>query len=209
MNNKQKTYRLVLAAVFTALIIVMSFTPLGYLRVGFVSISFMTIPVALGAILLGPVYGAYFGLLFGITSFIQCFTGDLFGAMLVAISPVLTAIMCIIPRILIGLLSGLIFVGIKKTAKNDIGAFLTSSLSAPLINTLLFMGSMMLFFYNNPEFHTGLEGLGIMGYNSFLSLVWLMVGTNGVIEFFVCGIIGFALAKSLRHVLLKNNVLSK
>ena len=83
MNNKQKTYKLVLAAVFTALIIVMSFTPLGYLRVGFVSISFMTIPVALGAVLLGPAYGAYFGLLFGITSFIQCFTGDLFGAMLV------------------------------------------------------------------------------------------------------------------------------
>lgn len=205
MNNKQKTQKLVLAAVFTALIIVMSFTPLGYLRIGFVSISFMTIPVALGAILLGPVYGAYFGLLFGITSFIQCFTGDLFGAMLVGISPVFTAVMCIIPRTLIGLLCGLIFLGIKKASKNDIGAFLTSSLSAPLINTLLFMGSMMLFFYNNPAFHTGLEGLGITGYTNIFSLLWIMIGTNGIIEFFVCGIVSFALSKSLSTVFQKYN----
>ncbi len=205
MNNKQQTQRLVLAAVFTALIVVMSFTPLGYLRVGFVSISFMTVPVALGAILLGPAYGAYFGLLFGITSFIQCFTGDVFGAMLVGISPVFTAVMCIIPRTLIGLLCGLIFKAIKKASKNDIGAFLTAGLSAPLINTLLFMGSMMLFFYNNPAFHTGLEGLGIMGYNNLLSLIWIMVGTNGIIEFFVCGIISFALSKSLSTVFKKYN----
>ena len=205
MNNKQQTQRLVLAAVFTALIVVMSFTPLGYLRVGFVSISFMTVPVALGAILLGPAYGAYFGLLFGITSFIQCFTGDVFGAMLVGISPVFTAVMCIIPRTLIGLLCGLIFAAIKKASKNDIGAFLTAGLSAPLINTLLFMGSMMLFFYNNPAFHTGLEGLGIMGYNNLLSLIWIMVGTNGIIEFFVCGIISFALSKSLSTVFKKYN----
>ena len=203
MNNKQKTYKLVLAAVFTALIIVMSFTPLGYLRVGFVSISFMTIPVALGAVLLGPAYGAYFGLLFGITSFIQCFTGDLFGAMLVGISPVLTAVMCIIPRTLIGLLSGLIFTAIKKAAKNDIGAFLAASLSAPLINTLLFMGFMMIFFYNNPAFHTGLESVGITGYENLPQLLWIMIGTNGIIEFFVCGIIAFALSKSLSSVLLK------
>lgn len=205
MNNKQQTQRLVLAAVFTALIVVMSFTPLGYLRVGFVSISFMTVPVALGAILLGPAYGAYFGLLFGITSFIQCFTGDVFGAMLVGISPVFTAVMCIIPRTLIGLLCGLVFTAIKKASKNDIGAFLTAGLSAPLINTLLFMGSMMLFFYNNPAFHTGLEGLGIMGYNNLLSLIWIMVGTNGIIEFFVCGIISFALSKSLSTVFKKYN----
>lgn len=203
MNNKQQTRNLVLAAVFTALIIVMSFTPLGYLRIGFVSISFMTIPVALGAILLGPWYGAYFGLLFGVTSFIQCFTGDLFGAMLVGVSPVLTAVMCIIPRILIGLLSGLIFVGIKKASKNDIGAFLTAGLSAPLINTVLFMGFMMAFFYNNSAFHTGLESLGITGYNSVFNLLWIMIGTNGIIEFFACGVIAFALSKSLSTVLLK------
>ncbi len=204
MNNKQKIYKMVLAAVFTALIIVMSFTPLGYLRVGFVSISFMTIPVALGAILLGPWYGAFFGLIFGITSFIQCFTGDLFGAALVGISPVFTTITCIVPRTLIGIFCGLIFLCIKKaSAKNDIGAFLTASMSAPLINTALFMGCMMLFFYNNPAFHTALEGLGITGYTNIFTLLWIMIGTNGIIEFFVCGIVSFAVSKSLNSVFSK------
>ncbi|MBR6534511.1 MAG: ECF transporter S component [Clostridia bacterium] len=195
MNSQQKISNMVLAAVFTALIIVMSFTPLGYLRVGFVSISFMTIPVAIGAILLGPVYGAYFGLLFGITSFIQCFTGDLFGASLVAINPAFTAVMCIIPRICIGLVCGFIAKAIKKS----VPAFLTASMCAPLTNTALFMGFMMILFYNNPEFHTSLASLGIAGYTNLWSLLWIMIGVNGIIEFFVCGIVSFGIASPLSH----------
>lgn len=202
MKSNKAIYKMVLAAVFTAIIIVMSFTPLGYLRVGFVSISFMTIPVALGAILLGPYYGAFFGLLFGVTSFIQCFTGDLFGAALVAISPALTAVMCIVPRILVGLLCGFIAKAIKK----DIPSFLTASMSAPLLNTLFFMGFMMIFFYNNPEFHTSLEGLGITGYVNVWHLLWIMIGINGIIEFFVCGLVSFGIANPLSRAFRKTQL---
>ena len=54
VKNKEKIYKLSLAAVLTALIFVMAFTPLGYLKVGVVSITFLTIPVVIGAIIGGP-----------------------------------------------------------------------------------------------------------------------------------------------------------
>ena len=38
----------------------------------------MTIPVVIGAMILGPAGGAVLGLVFGLTSFYQCFAGDPF-----------------------------------------------------------------------------------------------------------------------------------
>ena len=47
----------------------------------------MTVPVAVGAIILGPKGGAICGLAFGITSFMQCFGMGAFGTMLFSINP--------------------------------------------------------------------------------------------------------------------------
>ena len=63
--------RLVLTALLTALIIVMAFTPLGYLKAGAIEITFITIPVIIGAVLLGTVDGLFLGDVFGITRIIQ------------------------------------------------------------------------------------------------------------------------------------------
>ena len=73
MKQNQKTKNIALMGILSALLLLMAFTPLGYLKVGAISISFLMIPVALGAIALGPVAGAALGTLFGITSFAQCF----------------------------------------------------------------------------------------------------------------------------------------
>ena len=79
VKNKEKIYKLTLTAMLTALIFVMAFTPLGYLKIGAVSITFITIPVVIGAIVGGPSVGTVLGLMFGATSFIQCFGTDAFG----------------------------------------------------------------------------------------------------------------------------------
>lgn len=86
-NNSVKIRKMVILAMLTAVIILMTFTPLGYLKLPFVEISFLMLPVALGAILLGPVAGAILGTVFGITSFIQCFGASALGAMLLSINP--------------------------------------------------------------------------------------------------------------------------
>lgn len=55
-------------AILIAIMIILAFTPLGYLKFGLIEITLMVIPVAVGAIVLGPLCGAILGGVFGITS---------------------------------------------------------------------------------------------------------------------------------------------
>ena len=71
-NNKFTTAQLTLLGLMIAILLVMSYTPLGYLNIGPLAISFNVIPVAISAIVLGPVGGAVAGGVFGLTSFLQC-----------------------------------------------------------------------------------------------------------------------------------------
>ena len=57
MKN-EKTYELVLTALFTAIIIIMAFTPLGYIPLVVINATIIHIPVILGALFLGPKKGA-------------------------------------------------------------------------------------------------------------------------------------------------------
>ena len=49
-KTSKKVLLLTQTAILTAIIFLMSFTPIGYLKVGFVEITFLVIPVAVGAI---------------------------------------------------------------------------------------------------------------------------------------------------------------
>ena len=71
-SKRMDTRRMVLLAMLSGILLMMSFTPLGYLNIGPLAISFNMIPVAIGAIALGPVGGLILGGVFGITSFLQC-----------------------------------------------------------------------------------------------------------------------------------------
>ena len=127
-THSQKTLFMVELALMVAIIFIMAFTPLGYFQTMGLSITFLTVPVAVGAIILGPKGGAICGLAFGITSFMQCFGMGAFGTMLFSINPLGTAITCIIPRVLEGLLCGLIFQALHKNMKN--GAYCKSCMPA-------------------------------------------------------------------------------
>jgi len=60
MKN-EKTYELVLTALFTAIIVLMAFTPLGYIPLVVINATIIHIPVILGALFLGPKKGAFLG----------------------------------------------------------------------------------------------------------------------------------------------------
>ena len=90
-THSQKTLFMVELALMVAIIFIMAFTPLGYFQTMGLSITFLTVPVAVGAIILGPKGGAICGLAFGITSFMQCFGMGAFGTMLFNINPLGTA----------------------------------------------------------------------------------------------------------------------
>ena len=51
MNRNQKTHTLVQLSLLTAIILVMAFTPVGYLKIGALSISFLMIPLVIGGMI--------------------------------------------------------------------------------------------------------------------------------------------------------------
>ena len=92
----------------------MAFTPIGYIKTAGLEITLIVVPVAVGAVTLGPTAGAILGGVFGITSFIQCFGMSQFGALLLGINPFLTFLVCVPTRILMGWLTGLIIMDYEK-----------------------------------------------------------------------------------------------
>lgn len=188
-TRRQKTVSLAVNAMLTAIIVLMAFTPLGYLTVGPVKMTLIMIPVAVGAITMGPATGAFLGLVFGITSFVQCFGLDPFGTTLMGINPIFTFVMCMIPRILMGYLCGLIFKGIARL--NKAAAYITASLSAAILNTFFFMTALILFF-GKSEYIMSFRG----ELNVFAFLI-AFVGINGLCEIIACGIIGAPVAAGL------------
>ena len=69
--QKAKYLNFVLLALFAAITVLLGLTPLGYIPLPFIKLTIIHIPVILGAILLGPKYGAALGFLFGLTSLLN------------------------------------------------------------------------------------------------------------------------------------------
>ena len=195
MNNTHasRTRYLVELALMVTIIFVMAFTPLGYFQTMGLSITFLTVPVAVGAIILGPKGGAICGLAFGITSFIQCFGMSAFGTLLLGVNPVFTFLVCVPTRILDGWLTGLIYKGLKKTKIPSAGSVTLASLCCPLLNTTFFMGTLVTLFAGTMREQFGMTKV--------IPFIAAFVGVNGVVEAIVCFVIGTAVSMALKKAL--------
>lgn len=189
--------RFVRLAILVAVMLLFALTPVGYIKVGAIEITLMVLPVAIGAITLGPLAGTLLGAVFGITSFLQCLgipSVSAFGSAVFAINPYFTAVMCIIPRVLVGLLTGLLFKATMKNQKPSIWKFALSSLCAPLSNTILFVGSFLILFSNTDFFRDLLANLG-QGY--LLPFIAAFVGINGLVEIGVAMLVALPITRVL------------
>lgn len=188
--RRRKTLFLAQNAILTALIVLMAFTPIGYLQIGVVKMTFIMIPVAVGAITLGEKSGAFLGLVFGITSFIQCFGLDLFGTTLFGINPLYTFIMCIVPRVLMGYLCGVIYKLVARKKKKF--ALVFASFLAPVLNTTFFMSLLLLFFGESDYI------MGIRNGAELLPFLVAFVGLNGVMEIVTTTVIAPPVASAVK-----------
>lgn len=192
MNRSEKVHKITLTAILMAIILVMAFTPLGYLRVGIVSITFLAIPVVIGGIVLGPGYGGLLGIVFGLTSFAQCFGMDPFGTALMGLSFWKTLVVCLVPRYLIGLFAGLLYPALRKLDRSGILAAAGTALVGALTNTVFFVGMVILFFKN-----TYFGGSGVW------EIIMLFFSVNVVLEAIVCSVVGAGLSKVLLRFVIK------
>lgn len=110
-------------------------------------------------------------------------------------SPVSTFILCFVPRLLVGLLTALVFKTMMKACKNNNSVpCATASLCCPLFNTLLFVGSFILLFMKTDIF-SGLYTQSAA--NSIAAFFVWFVGLNGLIEAIAGFIIATAVSKAL------------
>ena len=101
-------------------------------------------------------------------------------------------------RILVGLLTGLIFRGIHRIDRTKTISYFIGGLLAPVLNTALFMGYIVLFFYQTEFVQNMVTKLGASGP---LMLIVLMVGVQGLVEAATGLIIGGGVTKAVAHAL--------
>lgn len=156
MNKKKllTTKQLVMLGLLAALVLIFSSTPLGTLPLGPLSITLNMIPVAIAAIVVGPIGGCIIGAVFGTYSFLQAMGIGVpsgMGILTFEISPILTFVQRFVSRALTGLLLGYVYRGVRKLCNATI-AFFATGFCAALLNFVFFMGFLALCFGSNPTF---------------------------------------------------------
>ena len=150
-KNSQLVKKLVGLATLTALVFVLQYFS-GYIKFGSVSITLALVPIAMGAILYGPLAGFFLGAFMG---FIVILAPDT-QAVFMPVNAAATIILCLLKSGLAGLAAGFIFklfahFGKKTENENKAKALfatgmIVSALIVPLINTSLFILGATLFF---------------------------------------------------------------
>lgn len=212
MNKKSKYGDFVLMALFTAIILVLAFTPIGYIRVGLISATLIHIPVIIASIVLGPKRGAVLGGIFGLTSFIMNFmTPSVLSFVFNPFFPVpgtphgnpLAIIICFVPRILVGVVPYYVYKLIRKMAKKEYLPLLIGGVAGSLTNTVLVMGLIYIIFKSAYATATGMNPSAVTA--AILGVVFM----NGMPEAIVAALITTAVCKPLLHLKGKNTVQEK
>ena len=192
-SNKFTTSQLTILGLMAGILFLMAYTPLGYLNIGPLAVTFNVIPVAICAVVLGPTGGAVAGAVFGLTSFLQAMgiggTSAL-GAALFQINPFLSAVQCFVPRILDGLLIGFIYRGMRKKTNVYASCAVTGFFSA-FLNTLFFMTALVVMFGNTEVIQN------LMGGRNVIIGCCMMVGVNAISEMVSSTIIKAAVGTAL------------
>lgn len=212
-NTSKKTLGLVQIALFTAIIFMLAMVPgLGYIPLGVIRATTIHIPVIIGALILGPKKGAVLGGAFGLTSFINntinptvtsfVFSPVLGAQMQGALGALKSILICFIPRILIGVVAYFVYRLIRKAMKNRpfsmTIALAGAGVAGSLTNTLLVMNLIYLLFGNA---YASVKG---MSYQALYGFIMTIIGTNGIPEAIVAGILVTAIGK----VFLKSRILN-
>ena len=198
----KNTKTLTRVALLVAIELVMKLVGLGSVPVGPLYMSFLTLPIAVGAITMGPAVGALLGAVFGAVSFYDAITGAsaMTGA-LFQVSPVNTFILCVGMRVLMGLCVGLIFNAIKRFDKPGTWSYILSAMCAPALNTLFFMGYIVLAFYGCDYVQNLVSVKGAA--NPFMFVV-LLVGVQAIFEWVLCCVVAGAVSLPVRKYLKMN-----
>ncbi len=222
MKNKRKNDKVkdqVILALFTAIVLLLAFTPIGLIDLPIIKATILHVPVIIGSVILGPKKGAFLGFVFGLSSLIKNTTAP--SLLSFAFSPfiplpgigegsILALVICFIPRILVGVtpyftVKGIEFIVNKLSGKSNQAirsvAVTVSAVVGAFTNTVLVMGMIYLFF---KEPYAAANNIPV---ETVLTVIMGIVGTNGVPEAVAAAVITtpvcLALDKVLKRIKIK------
>lgn len=136
--KKMQTRDMVLAAILTALVVILQFLG-AFIRIGTFSISAVLVPIVIGAATCGIGVGAWLGFVFGM---IVLLSGD--AALFLAVNVPGTIITVLLKGTLCGLLAGATYKALEKV--NKIVATVVAAIVCPVVNTGIFLLGCVAFF---------------------------------------------------------------
>ncbi|AYW46987.1 ECF transporter S component [Tetragenococcus osmophilus] len=195
MQQKQKTFRLVLTAFFLAILLLLATVPfLGFIPIGPLNATTLHIPVIIASIVLGPRLGGFLGASFGLISMIRStiIVTPLSFVFSPFIAPFGTSgygswkalLIVFIPRILIGIVPYYFYQWFEKKMKQrkrGLGLFLAGLLGG-IVNTVVVMN--MVYFLFQKEYAQMIGEAGSAVYTAILSIIL----AQGIPEAIVAGI---------------------
>ena len=148
-KRDNRIHRMVALAMMAAIVVLLANTPLGLIQTPIIKATTVHIPVILGAILLGPSAGCALGAVFGICSLISntiaptvtsfAFSPFYADGLVGAVKSLWISVGC---RILIGLVSGWLWIILKKVKLPDLAALPVVGFVGSMTNTVAVMGSI-------------------------------------------------------------------
>ena len=204
MNRKKMDTRyMATLAMFCGILLVMGMTGIGFIPLPVIKATTMHIPVILGAVLLGPAAGAVLGGVFGLCSIWANTTSP--GLLAFAFSPFMTteglpgvlkslwiALGC---RILLGVIAGWLWKGLKRILKQDYLALPVTSAIATICHTILVMGSIYLLLAQQYAQAKNVAITAVFG------LVMGTVTASGIPEAIIAAVLVTVIGKALLHLM--------
>ena len=204
MNRKKMDTRyMATLAMFCGILLVMGATGIGFIPLPVIKATTMHIPVILGAVLLGPAAGAVLGGVFGLCSIWANTTSP--GLLAFAFSPFMTteglpgvlkslwiALGC---RILLGVIAGWLWKGMKRVLKQDYLALPVTAAIATICHTILVMGSIYLLLAQQYAQAKNVAITAVFG------LVMGTVTASGIPEAVIAAVLVTVIGKALLHLM--------
>lgn len=187
--QKKKAYRTAILGILMAIIFVQSMVPmLGFIPTGFINITIIHITVIVAAIVLGPTDGAIVGLVWGIGTIIRALTSP---TSIIDTTVFTNPIVAILPRILVGLIAGWIYLYFKRHTQHKVLGMGIAAAAGSITNTVLVLVLMRLMYASTLS-------QAYAAQTSALNTILLaVVGTNGVAELIAAIIIAPAIATAI------------
>ena len=190
MNKNNNIFQLTIMSMLIAILIVQTFIPMfGYIPLGPIDVTIVHITVILTAVLFGSKHGMIIGTVWGLLSMFRAYIQPT-PFNVVFLNPIIS----VVPRLLVGWISGLLFVLIRNKTSKKISYAIIAAIGT-LLNTILVLGSIYLF---ASEIYA--NALGIPE-SLLLKALGTVVVSNGVIEVIASVFILPLLATTLSKVL--------